>query len=137
MAVLLVASAGALYACNSERGFTQANLLVARELSVQASLTTPTTTWIGGRSWRFTPTSLTGDPRIHDGFCEFEIRFYLAVVVEGEEGYSGVYGRLFFLERLFLGETGAAFTAVGSYGLLPKRRVRELVRRGTKCFLYE
>ena len=85
MAVLLVASAGALYACNSAGGFTQANLLVARELSVQASLTTPTT-WIGGRSWRFIPTSLIGDPRIYDGFCEFEIRFYLAVVVEGEEG---------------------------------------------------
>ena len=27
-----------------------------------------------------------GDLWIHEGFCGFEVRFYLAVVVEGEEG---------------------------------------------------
>ena len=32
-----------------------------------------------------------GDLWIHEGFCGFEVRFYLAVVVEGEEGLVIVF----------------------------------------------
>jgi len=59
---------------------------VIRDLGVQIS----TTTW-GGRRSRFIPTSAVRDLWIHEGFCGFEVRFYLAVVVEGEEGVVVVF----------------------------------------------
>ena len=95
----LHASAGALYACNFAGGFTQESLLVVRELSVQASLTTPTPS-IGRRSWRFIPTSLIGDPRIHDGFCDFE-------------GIVLVFTVSSFSFNDFFGGTGVVFTGWG------------------------
>ena len=33
------------------------------------------------------PASLIGGPRIHGMFCELEVRCYLAVVAEREEGF--------------------------------------------------
>ncbi|KAG0634604.1 GPI-GlcNAc transferase complex, PIG-H component-domain-containing protein [Tuber brumale] len=90
-------------------GYTEESLLVIRDLGVQIS----TTTW-GGRRSRFIPTSAVRDLWIHEGFCGFEVIFYLAVAVEGEEGVVVVFPTL-----------------------LPNRRVLELVWRGAKGCLYE
>ena len=68
-------------------GYTEESLLAARRLGVQISLTS----WIGRSSCRFIPTSRIGDLWIHEGFCGFEVRFYLAAAVEGEEGLVVVF----------------------------------------------
>ena len=49
------------------------------------------TSWIGRSSCRFIPTSRIDDLWIHEGFCGFEVRFYLATAVEGEEGLVVVF----------------------------------------------
>ena len=49
------------------------------------------TSWIGRSSCRFIPTSRIGDLWIREGFYGFEVRFYLAIVVEGEEGLVVVF----------------------------------------------
>ena len=49
------------------------------------------TSWIGRSSYRSIPTRRMGDLWIHEGFCGFGVRFYLAVVVEGEEGLVVVF----------------------------------------------
>ena len=76
-----------LYASIFAGGYTEESLLVVRGLGVQIS----STSWIGRRSCRFVPTSPIGDLWTHEGFCGFEVRFYLAVVVEGEEGLVVVF----------------------------------------------
>jgi phosphatidylinositol glycan class H protein len=68
-------------------GYTEESLLVVRGLGVQIS----TTSWSGGRSSRFIPTSRVCDLWIHEGFRGFEVKFYLAVVVEEEEGLVVVF----------------------------------------------
>ncbi|CUS15679.1 unnamed protein product [Tuber aestivum] len=106
---LLPGAAAALYIAVFAPGYTEESLLVIRDLGVQIS----TTTW-GGRRSRFIPTNAVRDLWIHEGFCGFEVRFYLAVVVEGEEGVVVVFPTL-----------------------LPNRRILELVWRGAKGCLYE
>ncbi|RPA91046.1 hypothetical protein L873DRAFT_351768 [Choiromyces venosus 120613-1] len=106
---LLPSVLAALYIAIFTPGYTEESLLVIRDLGVQIS----TTTW-GGRRSRFIPTSAVRDLWIHEGFCGFEVRFYLAVVVEGEEGVVVVFPTL-----------------------LPNRRILELVWRGAKGCLYE
>lgn len=83
---LLPSAIAGLYIAIFIPGCTEESLLVIRDLGVQIS----TTTW-GGRRSRFIPTSAVRDLWIHEGFCGFEVRFYLAVVVEGEEGVVVVF----------------------------------------------
>lgn len=84
--------------------------MVIRDLGVQISTTTG---WWGGRRSRFIPTSRVGDLWIHEGFCGFEVRFYLAVVVEGEEDLvvvfpvSSLYSYLCLWARLILIDSAA------------------------------
>ncbi|KAF1969244.1 hypothetical protein BU23DRAFT_653257 [Bimuria novae-zelandiae CBS 107.79] len=94
------------------RGYTEESLTVLRGLGLQTSTTssiylrTPTT--------RFIPTTSVQDIFIHEAFKGFEVRFYLAVVVKGEEDVVVVFPRL-----------------------LPRRGVLEKVWRGSRACLWE
>lgn len=92
--------------------FAEESLLVLRGLGLQTSTTssiylrTPTT--------RFIPTTSIQDVFIYEAFKGFEIRFYLAVVVKGEQDVVVVFPRL-----------------------LPRRGVLEEVWRGVRRCLWE
>lgn len=58
------------------------SLLVIRGLGVQVSTSSPSYLWTG--STRFIPTRSIQDIFIHEAFKGFEVKFYLAIVVEGE-----------------------------------------------------
>jgi len=67
-----------------QRGYMEESLLVIRSLGVQTSTTAGT--WVGmGRRTRFIPTEKVRDVIVNEGFWGMEVRFYLAVVVEGEK----------------------------------------------------
>jgi phosphatidylinositol glycan class H protein len=67
----------------AQRGYTEESLLVIRSLGVQTSTTAGT--WVGmGRRTRFIPTEKVRDIIVNEGFVGMEVRFYVAVVVEGE-----------------------------------------------------
>jgi len=61
---------------------TEESLLVLRGLGIQTS--TSSTTYLSTSTTRFIPTNQIQDIFIHEAFKGFEVRFYLAVVVEGE-----------------------------------------------------
>lgn len=63
---------------------------------------------------RFIPTSDIQDVFIHEAFRGFEVRFYLAIVVKGEEDIVVVFPHL-----------------------LPRRAILEEVWRGTRKCLWE
>ncbi|KAI9765150.1 MAG: hypothetical protein M1840_007743 [Geoglossum simile] len=65
------------------RGYTEESLLVIRGLGIQTSTTS--STYLSTSATRFIPTNLIQDIFIHEAFKGFEVKFYLAVVVEGEE----------------------------------------------------
>ena len=75
-----VLSLAILYSC-ARRRYTEESLLVLRGLGIQTStsspyfFSTPTTTFI--------PTTQIQDIVIHEAFKGLEVRFYLAVIVEG------------------------------------------------------
>ncbi|KAF2683095.1 hypothetical protein K458DRAFT_341006 [Lentithecium fluviatile CBS 122367] len=95
-----------------QRGYKEESLTVLRGLGLQTSTTsslhlrTPTT--------RFIPTTSIQDIFIHEAFKGFEVRFYLAVVVKGEDDVVVVFPRM-----------------------LPRRAVLEDVWRGARACLYE
>jgi phosphatidylinositol N-acetylglucosaminyltransferase subunit H len=47
--------------------------------------TTSSSTYLSTATTRFIPTTAIQDIFIHEAFKNFEVRFYLAIVVEGEE----------------------------------------------------
>ena len=59
------------------------SLLVLRGLGVQTS--SSSSTYLSSATTRFIPTNMIQDIFIHEAFKGFEVRFYLAVVVEGDE----------------------------------------------------
>ena len=59
------------------------SLLVIRGLGIQTSTTS--STYLSTSATRFIPTDSIQDIFIHEAFKGFEVKFYLAVVVEGEE----------------------------------------------------
>lgn len=71
------------------KGFTEESLLVIRGLGVQTSTSSPTYFWAS--STRFIPTSAIQDIFIYEAFKGFEVRFYLSIVVEGEEDVVVVF----------------------------------------------
>lgn len=72
------------------RRHTDESLLVIRSLGVQTSTTAGT--WLGqGRRTRFIPTAQVRDIVVNEGFWGMEVRFYLAVVVEGDGGLVVVF----------------------------------------------
>ncbi|KAI9823096.1 MAG: hypothetical protein M1819_001515 [Sarea resinae] len=64
------------------RGYTEESLLVLRGLGIQTA--SSSSTYLSTATTRFIPTTLIQDIFIHEAFRGFEVRFYLAVVVEGE-----------------------------------------------------
>lgn len=65
------------------RGVAEESLLVLRGLGVQTSSSSPT--YLSTATTRFIPTASIQDIFIHEAFKGFEVRFYLAIVVVGEE----------------------------------------------------
>ncbi|KAF9893147.1 hypothetical protein FE257_012558 [Aspergillus nanangensis] len=94
------------------RGYTEESLLVIRGLGIQTS--TSSATYLSKASTRFIPTTQIQDIVIHEAFKGFEVRFYLAVIVEGE------------------GEMVVVFPTI-----LPGRAILEEVWRGSRHCLYE
>lgn len=88
------------------------SLLVLRGLGVQTSSTGGS--FLAGTATRFIPTEKICDVLINEAFRGFEVRYYLVVVVDGEEDLVVVFPRL-----------------------LPGRRVVEAVWRGVRGCLYE
>ncbi|GAM89800.2 hypothetical protein ANO11243_078390 [Dothideomycetidae sp. 11243] len=94
------------------RPYTEESLLVVRGLGVQTSSSSGT--YLSTARTRFIPTSAIQDIFLHEAFKGFEVKFYLAIVVEGEEDLVVVFPKIF-----------------------PKRQLLEEVWRGTKACLYE
>ncbi|KAH6604880.1 GPI-GlcNAc transferase complex [Trichoderma cornu-damae] len=108
---LLPVAAAVFYAL-SLRVHAQESLLVLRGLGVQTSESPAT--YLAGAATRFIPTEKIQDILVNEAFLGFEVRYYLVVVVEGEEDVVVVFP-----------------------GLLPRRRIVETVWRGVRECLYE
>lgn len=65
------------------KGYREESLLVIRGLGVQTSSSSPSYLWTS--STRFIPTNAIQDIFIHEAFIGFEVRFYLNIVVEGDD----------------------------------------------------
>lgn len=102
--------AGAIVWTCSRRSSTQESLLIIRGLGIQTS--TSSSSYLSTPTTRFIPTSQVQDIFIHEAFIGFSVRFYLAVIVEGEEGSVVVFPKL-----------------------LPRRDVLEEVWRGSRSVL--
>ncbi|KOS21831.1 Phosphatidylinositol N-acetylglucosaminyltransferase subunit gpi15 [Escovopsis weberi] len=109
--LLLPAAALGLYAL-SLRVHAEESLLVLRGLGVQTS--EAPATYLARAATRFIPTEKIQDIFVNEAFRGFEVRYYLVVVVEGEEDVVVVFP-----------------------GLLPRRRIVEAVWRGVRECLYE
>ncbi|EON68731.1 hypothetical protein W97_07989 [Coniosporium apollinis CBS 100218] len=96
----------------TRRGYTEESLLVLRGLGIQTSSSSPT--YLSTPTTRFIPTTAIQDIFIHEAFKGFEVRFYLAIVVQGEEDVVVVFPTL-----------------------LPNRHILETVWRGARACLYE
>ncbi|KAF2623917.1 hypothetical protein BU25DRAFT_400097 [Macroventuria anomochaeta] len=94
------------------RGHTEESLTLLRDLGVQTS--SSASTFLQPPSSRFIPTSDIQDIFIHEAFRGFEVRFYLAIVVKGEEDIVVVFP-----------------------SLLPRRAMLEEVWRGARKCLWE
>jgi len=88
------------------------SLLVLRGLGIQTS--TSSTTYLSSATTRFIPTAKIQDVLVNEAFKGFEVRYYLVIVVDGEEDVVVVFPRL-----------------------LPRRKIVEKVWRGAKACLYE
>jgi phosphatidylinositol glycan class H protein len=91
---------------------TSESLLVLRGLGIQTS--TSSTTYLGTASTRFIPTEKIQDILVNEAFRGFEVRYYLIVVVKGEDEVVVVFPRL-----------------------LPCRDIVEKVWRGARKCLYD
>ncbi|KAL1954275.1 hypothetical protein VTO42DRAFT_1461 [Malbranchea cinnamomea] len=94
------------------KGYTEESLLVLRGLGVQTS--TSSSTYFAPATTRFIPTTQIQDIVIHEAFRGFEVRFYLAIIVEGESEVVVVFPNL-----------------------LPRRPILEEVWKGSRKCLYE
>lgn len=109
--VLLPAAALAFFLL-SRRGYKEEGLLVLRGLGVQTSESAES--YLATTATRFIPTEKIQDILINEAFYGFEVRYYLIVIVEGEEDVVVVFP-----------------------GLLPPRQIVEEVWRGVRGCLYE
>ncbi|KAL7894596.1 putative GPI-15 component of glycosylphosphatidylinositol-N-acetylglucosaminyl (GPI-GlcNAc) transferase complex [Trichoderma sp. SZMC 28014] len=109
---VLVPVAAAVFYALSLRVHKEESLLVLRGLGVQTSESPAT--YLASAATRFIPTEKIQDILVNEAFRGFEVRYYLVVVVEGEEDVVVVFP-----------------------GLLPKRKIVETVWRGVRECLYE
>ncbi|KAJ5329969.1 hypothetical protein N7541_005752 [Penicillium brevicompactum] len=93
-------------------GLAEESLLVIRGFGIQTS--TSSATYLSTAATRFIPTTQIQDIVIHEAFKGFEVRFYLAVIVEGEPDAVVVFPHT-----------------------LPKREILEQVWRGSRRCLYD
>jgi len=91
---------------------TEETLLIIRGLGIQIS--TSSASRASSATTRFIPTAQVQDILIHEAFKGFEVRFYLAVIVEGEEEAVVVFPKL-----------------------LPRREVLEEVWKGSREVLFK
>jgi phosphatidylinositol glycan class H protein len=91
---------------------TEESLTVLRGLGLQTSTTS--SLYLRAPTTRFIPTTSIQDIFIHEAFKGFEVRFYLAIAVKGEEDVVVVFPRL-----------------------LPCRAIVEQVWRGAMACLYK
>jgi phosphatidylinositol N-acetylglucosaminyltransferase subunit H len=68
---------------------TEESLLVIRGLGIQTS--TSSSMYWSSAATRFIPTTQIQDIVIHEAFKGFKVRFYLAIIVEGESGVVVVF----------------------------------------------
>ncbi|CAG7917743.1 unnamed protein product [Penicillium olsonii] len=110
---LAIAVVGALVLYGVFRkGYTEESLLVIRGFGIQTS--TSSATYLSTAATRFIPTTQIQDIVIHEAFKGFEVRFYLAVIVEGEPNAVVVFPHT-----------------------LPRREILEQVWRGSRRCLYD
>ena len=112
------------------KGYTEESLLVIRGLGVQTSTSSPSYLWTS--STRFIPTSSIQDIFIHEAFKGFEVKFYLCIVVEGEEDVVVVFPVCINAFMLSL-----ALANPMRQNILPRREILEDVWRGARACLYE
>lgn len=91
---------------------TEESLTAIQGLGLQTSTSAPT--FLQSPRVRFIPSTQIQDILIHEAFLGFEVRFYLAVVVKGEQDVVVVFP-----------------------GLLPRRNMLEEVWRGVRGCLWE
>lgn len=108
---LLPACLVVLY-CVLLRTHTTESLLVLRGLGIQTS--SSSNTYLSSATTRFIPTEKIQDIFLNEAFRGFEVRYYLVVVVEGEDDVVVVFPKL-----------------------LPRRHIVEKVWRGARACLYE
>lgn len=94
------------------RTHTTESLLVLRGLGIQTS--SSSNTYLSTATTRFIPTEKIQDIFVNEAFRGFEVRYYLVVVVEGEEDVVVVFPKL-----------------------LPRIHIVEKVWRGARACLYE
>jgi phosphatidylinositol glycan class H protein len=94
------------------RPHTSESLLILRGLGIQTS--SSSASYLSSSTTRFIPTEKIQDILVNEAFRGWEVRYYLVVVVEGEESVVVVFPRL-----------------------LPGRKVVESVWRGARGCLFE
>lgn len=109
---LLVPVSVALLWLMARRGYARESLLVMRGLGVQTS--SAAGSYLATTATRFIPTEKIQDILVNEAFRGFEVRYYLVVVVEGEEDLVVVFPEL-----------------------LPGLKIVEEVWRGARACLYE
>ncbi|KAF2721268.1 hypothetical protein K431DRAFT_224604 [Polychaeton citri CBS 116435] len=113
-ALLRLAIIVAIFYFSTQKFYQEESLLVLRGLGVQTTTQSSNYLSRGSSAMRFIPTSSIQDIFIHEAFKGFEVRFYLAIVVEGEAELRVVFPNI-----------------------LPRREMLETVWRGTRACLYE
>lgn len=107
-----LAAAAAVLFLVARRAHAHESLLVLRGLGVQTSESARS--YLAGGGTRFIPTEKIQDILVNEAFRGFEVRYYLLVVVEGEDDVVVVFP-----------------------GLLPRRDIVETVWRGARECLCE
>jgi phosphatidylinositol glycan class H protein len=108
---------------------TEESLFVLRGLGIET--TSSSSTYLSTASTRFIPTTAIQDIFIYEAFKGFEVRFYLAIVVEGEEDVVVVFP--------VRGPNLIIFSSLADYqqNLLPGLAILEEVWRETRTCLYQ
>ncbi|KAK1998346.1 GPI-GlcNAc transferase complex [Colletotrichum falcatum] len=100
------------------RQHTTESLLVLRGLGIQTSSTSGS--YLSAAATRFIPTEKIQDVLVNEAFRGFEVRYYLVVVVEGEEDLIVVFPRLLprkkIVETVWRGVRGCLWEADGTAG---------------------
>jgi phosphatidylinositol glycan class H protein len=121
-----------LFSVIFKKGYTTESLLVIRGMGVQTTTSSPT--YLSTATTRFIPTNMIQDIFVYEAFKGFEVRFYLAIVVEGEHDVVVVFpvSLLSSICCIYMYNADSC-----GQSILPRRRVLEEVWRGAKSCLYE